>query len=392
MGASARESEHSKEPPVSSPRGLYIHVPFCLYRCYYCDFATSPHVPGVVDPFLESVRREAATYASADSSIASIYLGGGTPSVLSGDQMLRLLAAMRATFPVSDGVEVTVEANPETLAAAKLRAYRDAGVTRLSIGVQALDDATLKRLGRDHTAEHSTRAVRMARDADFESVSVDLIFGLPGQDSEHWSATLQDGLALRPDHISLYGLTVEPKTVFDFMRRQQTLSVPSDDQQADMYAEAIDTALAAGYEHYEISSFASPGHESRHNMTYWADESYIGLGPSACGYLAGRRYANVRGTRSYMKRVDAGDSAVVEEETLTGIDARAQTLMLGLRRLGGVRRDDYHRRYGRDIVDDFGDTMAPLEDAGLLRLSAASIRLTRRGVLLSNEVFVRLLP
>ena len=166
----------------------------------------------------------------------------------------------------------------------------------------------------------------------------------------------------------------------------------SDDQQADMYAEAIDTALAAGYEHYEISSFASPGHESRHNMTYWADESYIGLGPSACGYLAGRRYANVRGTRSYMKRVDAGDSAVVEEETLTGIDARAQTLMLGLRRLGGVRRDDYHRRYGRDIVDDFGDAMAPLEDAGLLRLSAASIRLTRRGVLLSNEVFVRLLP
>jgi oxygen-independent coproporphyrinogen-3 oxidase len=388
---SAIESQHSTAPG-RRPYGLYIHIPFCLYRCYYCDFATSPHVAGIVDPFLECLQREAATHAPTDVPLTSIYLGGGTPSILSGDQMRRLLAAMRRAFPVCEDAEVTVEANPETLDAAKLRAYREAGVTRLSIGVQSLDRMALNRLGRDHTAEHSIRAVALAREHDVTSVSIDLIFGLPSQDGEQWSSTLRAGLDLAPDHISLYGLTVEPKTVFDFMRRRQTLDVPSDDGQADMYAEAIDVASSAGYEHYEISNFARPGHESRHNMTYWADESYIGLGPSASGYVDGRRYTNVRGTKSYMKRIDARESAVVDEETLTGIEARAQTLILGLRRLRGVSRDDYRRRYDADIVDDFGAAIASLQDAGLLILSDERIRLTRRGTMLSNEVFVRLLP
>lgn len=389
---SASESEDSTAPWVPRGFGLYVHVPFCLYKCFYCDFATSPYVAGVVEPFLTCLRREADAYAGDHEPLTSIYVGGGTPSVLSGEQMHALLSAMRDAFPVADGAEVTVEVNPETVDAAKLAAYRAAGVTRVSIGVQVLDDATLSSLGRDHTAEHSVDAVTAAREAGFASVSIDLIFGLPGQNGQSWRSTLQAGLALDPDHISLYGLTVEPKTVFDFMRRRDKLDPPSDDEQADMYAAAIDAASAAGYGHYEISNFARPGHESLHNMTYWADEPYVGLGPSACGYLDGRRYANVRGTKSYMRRVAAGLPVVVDEETLVGLDARSQTLVLGLRRLEGVSRAEYRARYGRDVVDDFADPIAYLQDVGLVEVPHDRVWLTRRGVLLSNEVFVRLLP
>ena len=389
---SACESVHSTEPWAPSSYGLYIHVPFCLYKCYYCDFATSPYVPAQVDSFLDCVCREAGRYGGDRPPLTSVYLGGGTPSVLSGEQMRRLLSAMRDSFDICSTAETTVEANPETLTAGKLSAYRDAGVTRLSIGVQADDDNVLTALGRDHSVADSAAAVALAREHGFPTVSVDLIFGLPGQSVADWTRTLRAGLALDADHISLYGLTVEPNTVFDWMRRTQGLTTPSDDTQADMYAAAIDGGAAAGYEHYEISNFARPGHASRHNLTYWADEPYIGLGPSACGYIDGRRYANVRGTKSYMQRVQAGESTIVSEETIVGVDARCQTLALGLRRLAGVEREAYRRRFGRDLLEDFGDIVLPLEEAGLLSLSSERLRLTRRGVMLANEVFVRLLP
>jgi oxygen-independent coproporphyrinogen III oxidase len=389
---SACESVRSTERWTARSYGLYIHVPFCLYKCYYCDFATSPHVPAQVDPFLECVSREAGRYESACPSLTSVYLGGGTPSVLSGSQMGRLLSAMRQSFDICSSAEVTVEANPETLTAAKLAAYRDAGVTRLSIGVQTDDDGVLAALGRDHSVADSLAAVALARAHGFATVSVDLIFGLPGQQQDHWARTLQAGLALGADHISLYGLTVEPSTVFEWMRRTQGLTVPSDDAQADMYAAAIDAVGEAGYDHYEISNFARPGHTSRHNLTYWADEPYIGLGPSACGHIDGRRYANVRGTKSYMQRVAEGRSVVVEDETLAGADARSQTVVLALRTLRGMGRDDYRSRYGRDLLDDFGADITPLQDAGLLAVTDGRLHLTRRGVMLANEVFVRLLP
>lgn len=389
---SVSASSVSTEPWGPSAFGLYVHVPFCPYKCYYCDFATSPYAPALVQGFLDCVRREAGAYASVSNPLTSIYVGGGTPSLLSAREMHALLRAMRTTFDVEDGAEVTVEVNPETVDASKLAAYRDAGVTRLSIGVQSADDETLAALGRDHTFEQSSLAVATARELGFTSVSIDLIFGLPAQDSQAWASTLAAGLALDPDHISLYGLTVEPKTVFDFMRRRDELRVPSDDEQADMYAAAIDAASGAGYRHYEISNFARPGHESRHNMTYWADEPYVGLGPSACGYVGGRRYGNVRGTKSYMQRVTAGRPVVVDEERLEGIAARSQTLVLGLRRLDGVDRAEYRARHGRDVLDDFATPIAFLQGVGLIDVSEGAVRLTRRGVLLSNEVFVRLLP
>ena len=380
-------SVRSTEPWAPSSHGLYVHVPFCLYKCYYCDFATSPHVAARVDPFLDCLSREAARYSAAHAPLTSVYLGGGTPSVLTGSQMQRLLASMRQAFDI-----LASEANPETLTGEKLAAYRDAGVTRLSIGVQTDDDVVLATLGRDHSVANSVAAVALAREHGFATVSVDLIFGLPGQRAGDWARTLRAGLALDIDHISLYGLTVEPSTVFDWMRRTQGFTAPSDDAQADMYAAAIDGVTEAGYAHYEISNFARPGHTSRHNLTYWADEPYIGLGPSACGYIDGRRYTNVRGTKAYMQRVRAGRSAVAEDETLIGADARCQTVALALRTLEGIRLGDYHARYGRDLLEDFGNSIAPLRDAGLIGLTDGRLHLTRRGVMLANEVFVRLLP
>jgi len=376
---------------VAALFGLYVHIPFCVQKCAYCDFATAPYRASVVPDFLDALCREADMYAShVRRPFTSVFFGGGTPSLLTGEQMNALMAHLRASFPISGDAEVTVEANPGSFDAAKLDAYRKAGVNRLSIGAQVFDDSMLSLLGREHSAEDTFESLRLARDAGFDNVNLDLIFGLPGQSLSDWERTVRVALELAPEHLSVYGLTIEPKTVFAYRERRGELLIPDEETQAAMYEHSLDALESAGYRHYEISNYAKPGRESRHNRIYWENAPYLGLGPGAWGYLDGERYGNLRSVGGYMKRLREGVSPVVERERLTGRPARAETVMQALRLREGVSFEAYRKRYDVELLADFGDDLKPLIAAGLLEQTATHLRLTRRGLLLSNEVFARL--
>lgn len=373
-----------------TPFGLYVHIPFCVQKCFYCDFATAPYRRSVVEAFLDALRREADFYAfRIRQPFTSVFFGGGTPSLLTGDQLKDLVAFLRATFSFLPDAEVSLEANPGSLDAAKLEAYRDAGVNRLSLGAQVFDDATLRLLGREHTTKHISESYHLARSAGFENLNLDLIFGLPGQQLSDWQKTLYTALELVPEHLSLYGLTVEPKTVFAYRQRRGELSLPDEETQAKMYEWSLDVLETAGYRHYEISNFAKPGYESRHNRLYWENAPYLGLGPGAWSYLDGERYGNLRSLGGYLKRLGEGFLPVGERERLTGRAARAETVIQALRLREGVSFRFYRERYGSDLLVDFGEVIFPLRAAGLLERTPTHLRLTRKGLLLSDEVFVR---
>jgi oxygen-independent coproporphyrinogen-3 oxidase len=370
--------------------GLYVHIPFCVQKCAYCDFPTAPYRPSVVLDFLDALRREADSYAPrVTEPFTSVFFGGGTPSLLTSEQMTALMAHLRATFAVQPDAEITVEANPGTLDAAKLDAYRNAGINRLSFGAQAFDDHALSRLGREHTTDDTFQSYRNARNAGFDNVNLDLIFGLPGQRLSDWETTMRLALELAPEHVSTYGLTIEPKTVFAYRQRRGELVVPDDDAQATMFDAARDALASAGYRQYEISNYAKPGRESRHNVGYWINAPCLGLGPGAWGYLDGERYGNLRSVGGYVKRLREGASPVAERERLTPRAARAETVVQALRLLDGIPLKDYRQRFGSELDADYANQVAPLLAAGLLERTPTHLRLTRRGVLLANEVFAR---
>lgn len=298
--------------------GVYVHIPFCQYRCTYCDFATyageDRYMPHYVDLLLKEIDLRAD--ALSGRFVTSIFFGGGTPSRLPVDEVQRIVQRVRERFRLSPNAEITLEANPGTLDAGKLRGLRAAGVNRLSIGVQTLDDDILRRVNRIHDARQAVEAVRQSRSAGFESVSADLIFGLPGQDRANWAETLRGVLAEEPDHISAYGLILESGTPLQSHVLSGVLTLPDDDEAADMYDLARDALASAGYTHYEISNWARPGHLCRHNLLYWQHEPYLGVGLSAHGYLDGSRYANRSGLRSYLTRLGAG----ALPDGLSGVD------------------------------------------------------------------------
>lgn len=373
-----------------TPFGLYVHIPFCVQKCFYCDFATAPYRRSVVGAFLDALRREVDFYAfRIRQPFTSVFFGGGTPSLLTGEQLRDLVAFLRATFSFFPDAEVSLEANPGSLDAAKLEAYRDAGVNRLSLGAQVFDDAMLQLLGREHTMKHIGESYHLARRVGFENLNLDLIFGLPGQRLSDWQNTLDAALELAPEHLSLYGLTVEPKTVFAYRQRRGELSLPDEETQAEMYEEALDRLEAAGYCHYEISNFAKPGYECRHNRLYWENAPYLGLGPGAWSYLDGERYGNLRSLGGYLKRLREGFLPVAERERLTGRAARAETIIQALRLREGISFRAYRERYGADLLVDFEDVISSLLATGLLEKTSTHLRLTRKGLLLSDEVFVR---
>ncbi|MDA1191646.1 MAG: radical SAM family heme chaperone HemW [Candidatus Poribacteria bacterium] len=382
--------------------GLYVHIPFCVHKCYYCDFATAPYIKERVPRFLDALKREAEQRISLpragegkdgiERNVTSVFFGGGTPSLLTGDQLTDLLNFLRAHYPIAQDAEITVESNPETVDQPKLDAYRRAGVNRLSFGVQVFDDGLLKTLGRDHSVADVYRAYEAARAVGFDNVNLDLIFALPDQSLRGWQDTVKRALDANPEHLSVYGLTIEPKTVYSSWIDRDLLAVPDDDAQADMFEWTLDTLTDAGYDHYETSNYARRGRECRHNLTYWMNAPYVGLGPSAYGYLNGERYGNVRGTQSYIKRIEEGREVVVDRERLEGRAHRAETVMLALRMREGVDLTRYAARFGVNFAEDFRDEIDALIEWGLLERTATHIRLTRRGVLLSNEVFMKFIP
>jgi oxygen-independent coproporphyrinogen-3 oxidase len=369
--------------------GLYLHIPFCEARCTYCRFAIDPRRP-------DGERQERYTRAvvaemlSAERSSAdTLYFGGGTPSLLSPERLARLVHAARERFSLPLGAEITVEANPRDLDVTGYRALLAIGATRLSLGVQALDDAVLAQMGRHHSADDSRRAVAEARRAGFSNLNVDVILGWPGETRERWRRCLDGVVALEPDHVSLYVLEVEGKTVLSHRREQGRLELPDDDLVADLYQEAVERLAVRGLERYEISSFARPGLESRHNGKYWDDVPFLGFGMAAHSYRHGRRWWNHDRFATYCRAVEegGGGAAVAGERRLTARERAAEALFTGLRRRDGVEIAAFRDRHGFDPLAEWRAGLDSAAEAGLLELAVGHLRLTDRGMLLSNEVF-----
>jgi len=367
----------SAPPPTGTDAyGVYVHVPFCSVRCDYCDFATWADRAHLIDAYVEAVVTDLERQRLAGAPVAStVFLGGGTPSLLDGPQVARVLDAI----PRIPGAEVTVECNPDAVDAERLAAYRAAGVDRLSFGVQSMSAHVLRALGRTHDPANVARAVDLARAAGFARLNLDLITGTPGETLEDWRRTLEGALALEPEHVSVYALTVEPGTPLG--RRVASGAAPDvdEDAQADAYLLADAALTAAGYEWYEISNWARPGEECRHNLGYWLGGEWGAAGCAAHGFRAGRRWWNVRTPERYLERIAAGADPASGDEAL-GPDAAAEEAFgLGLRTRFGVR------------VDPRADgALADLVAGDLVRRSGDRIVLTPRGRLVASDVTARL--
>jgi oxygen-independent coproporphyrinogen-3 oxidase len=371
--------------------GLYIHIPFCQSKCAYCDFSSFAGLETLYDPYLQALHLELAARADdwSDTRFDSLYLGGGTPSLLPPDRIAELLAACRRLLPLDHDSEITLEANPGTIDQGALAAYRSAGINRLSLGVQSLETEHLAMLGRIHTVDEALTAVAQARAAGFANLSLDLMCGLPRQTLAQWRSTLARALALRPEHLSLYALTVEEQTPLAASIRAGRLPAPDDDLAADMYELAQELAQQAGLEQYELSNWARGGggaYQSRHNLHYWHNERYLGLGAGATSYDGSQRATNVAPPAAYIAAMQAGASAVTEEEQTPEPRRIEESLMLGLRLAEGIGWAAFAERFGRPLEVLYGREIGEWVEQGLLVADDQGIRLTPRGRLLANRV------
>lgn len=330
-------------------------------------------------------------YAPETGPLQTIFIGGGTPSILSANALAQLFADIHQNFTISPNAEITVECNPGTVDAEKLRVMRDNGANRLSFGLQAMQNETLKQLGRIHTVSEFLQSYHLARKHGFENINIDLIFALPDQSMAAWHHTLNAVIALEPEHISAYNLVMEEETPFYEQWQTGELHLPSEDTEADMFQYTIETLTAHGYTHYEICNFAKPNHFAKHNLVYWNNHACIGLGAGACGYINGIRYTNIRGIAPYMDVLQQHNRPIADTEHLTGRAEKAETLMLALRKREGISLEVYQNRFGESIEVAFGDILNKWSDSHLLEQTDTYLRLTNRGLLLANEVFVELM-
>lgn len=366
--------------------GLYIHIPFCKAKCAYCDFYSLAHSEEKMDAYMAALLRHLEEVAprAAGMQVDTVYFGGGTPSYLGAARLCRILQTVLRRYDVARDAEITLEANPDSAGDWKeLRRLRRAGFNRLSLGVQSTDDALLRRIGRVHTYEQVQQAVKAARQAKFTNLSLDLIYGLPGQTMEDWQRTLADAVALGPEHLSCYGLKLEEGT--PLWQQRQTLTLPDDDAQADMYLYTVAALGEMGYEQYEISNFAKPGKASRHNLKYWNMEEYAGFGPGAHSDFGGVRYGYVRDVDSYI----AGKLVLSESENDSTLARDYEYVMLSLRTAAGIDRQTFEKRY-RQRFQPMETLFEQYEKAGLALPTEGGWRLTPKGFLVSNSIIAAL--
>ena len=378
---------------------LYLHIPFCHTRCHYCDFNTYAGILPLREPYVRALITEIAM-ASALAQLPdgnprhsrTIFFGGGTPSLLSVPQISRILDACYRHFAVDKDAEITLEANPGTLNQEQLAGLRAAGINRLSMGAQSFDAELLKALGRIHSPQDIIQAVRHARAAGFTSINVDCMFGLPGQTMRHWRETIDHALDLHIEHLSLYSLIIEEGTPFYNWTREGRITPGDQDLCADMYEYADERLQAAGYINYEISNWSLPGHQSRHNLTYWHNLPYFGMGAGAYSSFGGRRFSNVREPLEYIRLLDTRQWPEAESETIDRQQAMSETAFLALRTAQGLHLPTFEQRFTLPFTAFVGDRLRVVEEAGLLEYERDWLRLSKRGRLLGNEVFLRLLP
>jgi oxygen-independent coproporphyrinogen III oxidase len=390
VGAAELAALLPSHPPDADELGLYVHVPFCAKRCGYCSFNTAPLEDGAMARYLEALHREIELLGALPWArrvrLATVFVGGGTPSLLAPQEMAATLELIRARFTVTPDAEVTVECNPESVTRPKLEGYRAAGVNRLSLGVQSLDDSILPRLGRLHDARGARAAFEAARDAGCANVSVDLMYALPGLDLDGWTRAVTAVLDWQPDHLSAYGLTLDAGSLWG---AAGVAGLPPEQEQIDQYWGLVRVAAARGLEHYEISNYARPGFRSRHNQIYWRAAEYLAAGPGACGFVGRVRYANVKATPRYCQTLADGALPVASAEELSTRQRLAERLILGLRTADGVPATWLEARLdGAPALRRRIDAWRAEE---LLVDVGERTRLTEAGFLLSDALFVDLL-
>jgi len=396
--------------------GIYIHIPFCVKKCPYCDFTSFTPETLPEDQYIKAlireieVRRKAEVEVEEEVKVETVYFGGGTPSLLSPNSVKNLLIAISKEFTLKDP-EITIEVNPGTVDLNKLKGYRDAGVNRLSLGIQSLNDRLLSVLERIHNRKEALNAYESARKAGFQNIGIDLIHSVPGESLPDWEGDLKEAISLRPEHISAYNLTVEEETHFFHQQEKGLLALPKEEEQVAMFLETERILENAGYEHYEVSNYAIPGFRSRHNQIYWKGGEYLGLGLSAHSYRGlspftdeeqrsrrigtvpgldwGIRTANSSNLEEYFRLINEKGNAVIEEEVLTKEKAMGEAVFLGLRMLEGIDLTEFEKRFGVTIEATYPDAVIELTEKGLLEITQGHLRLTKQGLLLLNDVSLR---
>ncbi|WP_281891092.1 radical SAM family heme chaperone HemW [Paenibacillus sp. YYML68] len=374
---------------TQTPEAVYIHIPFCTNKCHYCDFNSYILKGQPVMDYLDALEREMEQTVRLvpPGTIKTIFVGGGTPTVLTPEQMDVFLSRVRTYFgDWAPELEFTMEANPGTTDAEKLHAMKSGGVNRLSFGVQSFDNALLERIGRIHNTDDVYRSLENARKAGFTNMSIDLMFGLPGQTVDIMEHTLQKALELELHHYSIYSLKVEENTLFHALYERGELPLPEEDEEVGMFVHIMNRLREAGYGQYEISNFAKAGYESKHNSMYWRNQSYYGLGAGAHGYVHGTRHVNIKGVQPYIEATRNG-LPLLQHSEVSEVEAMEDFMMVGLRLLRGVSRSDFHQQFGRELESVFGKAIRGLCERKLLEQTEAGYRLTGQGILLGNEVF-----
>ena len=372
--------------------GVYIHIPFCKQKCFYCDFPSFAGRERFIDNYLAALGWElelAAEKYGEQGRLkpATVYVGGGTPSLLTLTQMEGLFAAIDKHINLDFVDEFTIEANPGTLTVDKLRLMKAAGVNRLSIGVQSLDDDCLKTIGRIHTAQEAVESVRLAQEKGFDNISIDLMYGLPGQTMETLKFSVEKALTLDVQHISIYGLQLEAGTVFSRQQEMGKLQLPDDEQVEMMYDYITEVLPLNDYTRYEISNYALPGFESKHNCLYWQDVSYLGFGAGAHSYWQGSRYENPADIEQYISRISGGEILGYMEEQVGEKEHMEEFCFLGLRMTSGIKKGKFKEVFNKDIHEVFGETIKEMKGKALLEETNTSLRLTKLGTKYGNVVF-----
>ena len=365
--------------------GLYLHVPFCSSICNYCNFNRGLFDAGLKARYVDALERE-ILQAGRGESVDTVYFGGGTPSLLEPSEIGQLIQACRQAFRVEPGAEITLETNPETSSVQRMDGFREAGVNRVSFGVQSFRDAELKRLGRLHSADRAVAAAGEARTAGFGNISLDLMMWLPGQSVSDWAESVSRLIETGPDHVSLYLLELYPNAPLKEDMARAGWSLAPDEDAAEMYLSGLAALDAAGYQQYEISNVCRDGRESRHNLKYWTDGEWLGLGCGAHSTRGGKRWKNVSGTGEYVDRVVNGRPAAEDVRSMSAHERLEDALFTGLRLTDGLDIETAGQRYGIDVWARYGDDLQPFVEAGVLRRDGTRIRLTREGMLVANEV------
>ena len=371
------------------PRSVYVHVPFCVHRCGYCDFTLVAGKDHLADSYLKALAIELNTVRDRPR-LETLFLGGGTPTQLSDDNLASLLRLLHETFEFATDIEFSTEANPIGFSPSKLALLKDAGCNRISLGVQSFDADMLSTLERDHRLDDITRCIEMVK-SQIENFSLDLIFAVPGQSLDLWNHTLKTAVDFEPRHLSTYGLTFEKGTSFWSRREKGTIDQADEETERAMFASAMSYLASAGYEQYEISSFARPGFRCRHNQVYWSGDPYWGFGPGAASFINGHRLLNHRSVTTWLKKTLAGDNAIAEDEELSNEDRARELLVLALRRTTGVNATDFKQRSGFIVEELVGNSIKKLIKDELVEKTNAGYRLTLKGRFVADSVAAELL-